>query len=526
MIKNQQNQQEPIGLIQKCEAINLIKTAAPKTTIIIDFDETLFLRNSTAEYLNSLKPRLIGLLIVKILYFLRPWNCLPKPFKGAKVEDWFLVTCSTILLPWTWFIWQHKAKKLAKDHGNAELIDAINHSPQASIVVATLGFNFIVNPILNCLPIKYDQVIGCGFWQGARDRSQGKLLMLKKLLSAEAIKSAIAITDSYDDMPILQEVEKPCLVIWPSAKYVAPLKDVYLPFFYLDKVKRVGENYIFKVILWDDLPILIFAFSWQANHHLWHGISMMLLLVSFWCVYEIGYYENDRVAEKYEENPKLSITYHSYKHTMDTRYPWLWSLVFGFLGVALLVKGEDITLLFSISSIEDKFNAFNSNLLPFIYWIGFLLLSRLCFWVYNHLNKHTRTWLYLLLQSFRYYGFIAITSTNFIGTSLLSSQILSRSILYVVYRYSVGDKNGDKNGDKDSWPKQVPEKLLRWLMFMFILAAIAIGSRNLALWENWQTWTIIAWCMIQGKGQFLRAVAEVKPIVKDGSNKVASIANS
>ena len=512
-----EHQQKRINLIQKSEAIKLVETAGEDTSIIIDFDETLFLRNSTAEYLDSLRPRIAGLLLLKFLYFIRPWTWLPRPFRGAKVKDWFLIVVSTLLLPWTYFLWANKAKKLAKRHENRELVVAINKNNSSPIIVATLGFNFIVNPILNSLAIKYDRFIGCRFWQGAKDRNEGKLMMLEKALPQEQIKSAIAITDSYDDMPLLQEVDKPCLVIWPLAKYISPLKNVYLPFFYLEKVKRVGEKYISKVIIWDDIPVLLLAFSWQANHTILYSISILLLLVSFWCVYELGYYENDLVAEKYEEKPKLSITYHSYKNIMKTWHPWLWSVVFSVLGVTCLTKAEGVNIPFEDKLISTGLESFTLSLLAVVCWLIFLLATRFCFWIYNHLNKHSRTWLYLLLQSFRYYGFLVVTATNPIGTSLLSSHILCRTMLYIVYRYS--------GGNADDWPRQVPEKLLRWLIFMFILSAIAIGTRDLSLWLNWQTWAIMAWCLLQGQKQILRVVSQFKPIVKDGSNRVTQIVN-
>ena len=508
----QNSQKNKLNLIDKSKTIDLIKNAPENISIILDFDETLFLRNSTAEYLDSLRPRLIGLILLKILSLIKPWTWLPKPFRGSKIRDWFLVTIPTILLPWTFLLWQQKAKKLAQNYGNSELITAVNKNSNSPVIIATVGFNFIINPILKQLPIRNDLMIGCRFWQGAKDRGKGKLLMIQEALPESSIKSAIVVTDSCDDMPLLQVVDKPCLIIWPLAKYSPPLKDVYLPFFYLEKVKRVGENYTFRVIFWDDLPILLFAFSWSATHSLLHSASILLLLVSFWCVYELGYYENDYVAQKYEEKPKLSITYHVYKQMMQTWFPWFWSLLFGLFGVALLEKAQGTSLLFNIPLIEANIASLSPVLLTFSYWIVFLVSTRFCFWVYNHLNKHTRTWLYLLLQSFRYYGFVVVTSTNLIGTSLLSSHILCRSILYVVYRYS--------GGNADSWPRQVPEKLLRWLIFMFILSALAIGSQSLELWTSWQTWTIIAWCLIQGKGQIIRILSKVKPVFKDGSNHV------
>ena len=192
-------------------------------------------------------------------------------------------------------------------------------------------------------------------------------------------------------------------------------------------------------------------------------------------------------------------------------------MIFAAVGVTCLTKAEGVTIPLNYELISTRLESFNPILLPLICWIVFLLATRFCFWIYNHLNKHTRTWLYLLLQSFRYYGFLAVTTINPIGTSLLSSHILSRTMLYIVYRYS--------GGNADNWPKQVPEKLLRWLIFMFILSAIAIGTRDLSLWSNWQTWAIMAWCMLQGQRQILRVVSQCKPIVKDGSNRVTQIIN-
>lgn len=302
--------------------------------------------------------------------------------------------------------------------------------------------------------------------------------------------------------------------LYLSALNLAPdkssLNNIYLPFSYLEKVKRRGENYTLKVILWDDIPLLLLAFSWQASNSVLHGISMIFLLVSFWCVYELGYYENDYVAEKYESKPKLSLYYHAHQQMMKTGYPWLWSLVFGLIGIILLKQTQVPELLFLDLLIEQKINFINPTILTFLSWMTFLVCMRCCFLVYNYVNKQTRTWLYIVLQSFRYYAFLWVTTTNLIGISLLSSHILSRSLLYIVYRYS--------GGNSDNWPREIPEKFLRCLIFMFTLLSISLGSQSLELWQSWQTWIIIAWCVIQGQGQIKRMLPQVKLVLQDGSN--------
>ncbi len=225
-MKNTQNNQ--IELLEPDVAIAAIANATKNTPIILDFDETLLLRNSTAEYINSLRPRLVGFGLIMLLKILRPWVWLPRPFRGNKTRDWFLVAIPTILLPWTLLFWQQKAKKLAQDHSNRELISGVEGNTEAEIIVASLGFNFVINPILEHISMRCDRLVACRFWQGASDRNKGKLIMIQEVLSESEIKSAILVTDSEDDLPLLQVVAQPYFVLWSLAKYVEPFKDFWL----------------------------------------------------------------------------------------------------------------------------------------------------------------------------------------------------------------------------------------------------------------------------------------------------------
>ena len=227
-----------IALLDWQKAVDAIANATKNNPIILDFDETLLLRNSTAEYINNLRPRLLGFIVIVLLKAIKPWVWLPQPFRGDKTKDWFLVIVPTILLPWTLLLWQRKAKKLAEDYGNSELISAVNSNSKARFFVASLGFNFIISPILQQLPMKYDLLVSCRFWQGAGDRDRGKLLMMQEVLSKEEIQSAIVVTDSEDDLPLLQVVGQPYFVIWSLAKYIAPFKDFWL-YYLLNKIRKV-----------------------------------------------------------------------------------------------------------------------------------------------------------------------------------------------------------------------------------------------------------------------------------------------
>ena len=194
---------------------------------------------------------------------------------------------------------------------------------------------------------------------------------------------------------------------------------------------------------------------------------------------------------------------------METSYPWLWSLVFGWIGIVLLNKAQGVYLPFTSTLVEETRLFINPTILFFLSWMLFLTCVRYCFKIYNYLNKQARTWLYLILQSLRYYGFLWITSTNLIGISILFSHVLSRSLLYIVYRYS--------GGNSHNWPRELPEKFLRCCIFIFLSITLCFEG-NLAIGQSWQTWTIFFWCAIRSQDQIRKTLSQFKPIVKDNSN--------
>jgi hypothetical protein len=474
--------------------------AARNRSIIVDFDETLFLRNSTAEYLNSLQPRLLGALVLRTLNYIKPWYWLPEPFKGEKSRDWLLIVTTTLLFPWTILIWQKKAKQLGKAFGNQELIEVLNNNNSNSIIIATLGFRIIVSPILKNIPVKYDRLIACDFWRGIIDRHRGKLAMTLEALGEKTVSNAIAITDSLEDLPLLKQVSKPLYTIWPQAKYTPAMANIYLPFLYLEKAKRPGSKYILKVILGDDLIIFILAFNWLVVFPpLEKIISLILLLFSFWCIYESGYLENDLIAEKFEASPVLSETYQNYKNLIQWWHPWLWGLTFAILGICLLQFYPSVNHLI-------KFNG-KKILLE---WFVFLVVVKSLFSVYNHLNKASRIWFYLLLQIVRYFGFMLVFSTNVIGTILLVSQTLSRWIPYAIYRYA--------GGKKDNWPTEFPRHSLRLAIYLFLLITLAFGTPNLFMLREPQALVITVFCLLRASTQLKRMLMQFKPIWQDNYN--------
>ena len=486
-----------------------ITQATPDTPLIVDFDETLFLLNSSAEYLNSLQPRFIAAIILKFLSLIKPWRFLFRSGKDSEVRDWFLILFMTLILPWNIFLWPKTAKKLAENHSNQELITELNKNNNTNLIIATLGFQFVVEPILKFMPIDYSQLIACRFWQGARDRQKGKLVMVKESIKQEQISTGILITDSLDDEPLLKEVAKPFLITWRQAKYNSPMSDIYLPFYYVERIKRPGENYFIKGILLDDFPLIFIAFSWLSPQPILHGISMLFLMISFWCIYEFGYYENDLVAEKYEDQPRLSKNYQNYKHSVSWWKPWIWAFVLGDIGILFLEASQRASSIFDWGWLQNKSVVLNDCTLLVLYWLGFLLVSRFCFWVYNYVNKKTRIWLYPVLQITRCCGFIVVTATNIVGITALLSNIFIRRMSYVMYRYS--------GGTKQSWPS-LPEQFLKLLFFTTMIIGISIVDSDLSILTGWHALAVALWYLLRARNQMRKLIKDFKPIAQDGSN--------
>ena len=247
----------------------------------------------------------------------------------------------------------------------------------------------------------------------------------------------------------------------------------YIPLYYTEKIKRPNQNYLLINILLKDFPIFWIAFSFLSPHPLVNAFSIIILSLSFWCIYEIGYYENDLIGEKYELKPTLSEEYQKYKNKIDFGfYPWLYSLGFGILGIISLELSKIDKVFNSISNIT---NSLNDNfliqcLVHLGFWSLFLIIVRLLFSFYNHVNVSIRIAIYPLLQITRNFGFTLITTTNFTGAILLASLVIARWIPYLVYRY---------NGDRSN----ISGHLIHLFIFSFLILSLIISNKDLSIFN-------------------------------------------
>jgi hypothetical protein len=82
-------------------------TASPDATLeavrahdgplLVDFDETLYLRNSTEDFIDCARPGLLALLLLRVLDVLRPWRLTG----GINTRDNWRVWAILTFFPWT-----------------------------------------------------------------------------------------------------------------------------------------------------------------------------------------------------------------------------------------------------------------------------------------------------------------------------------------------------------------------------------------------------------------------------------------
>ena len=111
---------------------------------------------------------------------------------------------------------------------------------------------------------------------------------------------------------------------------------IYIPLLYSEKVKRPDKNYFLNNILGEDFIILALSFSYSSSNPWLNVVGLFLLQMAFWCVYELGYIENDKIGDKFEDKAILSYNYKSYEYSFGIWQPWLWSFILSIIGIAVL----------------------------------------------------------------------------------------------------------------------------------------------------------------------------------------------
>jgi hypothetical protein len=342
-------------------------------------------------------------------------------------------------------------------------------------MITTAGFRSIVGPLVAALGYESCPLVAARVWTCA-DRRAGKLALTVSAFGAETVGRALVLTDSADDLELLNACARPLRAVWPEARRRQALSRIYLPGQYLSQIKRPGTRYIVRGILQEDFAFWILsslAFAAQPGLHI---LGLLFLLVSFWAIYERGYVDNDQIAARYEDSPKLSAAFATSTVATPRWQPWIWAAFCGFIGVALLRWPGSA----SASALAA--------------WGAALLATHTLFLLYNRCDKSSRVWLFAGLQFARGASFIAVVPVGLIGAVGLAAHILARWVPYYLYRLAGKD-----------WP-DAPFHLIR-LLFFLILGVLAAMSSGWSVLFSGTALSLLAWNLFRARQELAAAIA-------------------
>jgi hypothetical protein len=441
----------------------LAAVCAHQGPLLIDFDETLYLRNSTEDFIDCARPGLLALVLLGLLEVLKPWRLTG----GIDTRDTWRVCAIRLFFPWTCWHWRTKVGFFAERYVNQELKAALKaraHQP----IILTAGFKSTVKPLLDAMGFPNAPLIAARMYSFA-DRRNGKLQMATRELGAETVGCSLVLTDSANDSDILQSCARPLRTVWPKARYRPALGGVYLPGEYISRVKQPGGRYIFRGILQEDFAFWLLSSIGLAIHPAAHVVGLLLLLLSFWAIYERGYVDNDLAGSRYEPDPKLNASFGSARVATTALQPWIWGLLAGAAAVWILYSER------------------TAFVVHFACWVAVLISTYACFVFYNRLDKMTRVWLYPLLQFARSGAFLVIVPIEPAGIAALGAHVLSRWVPYLLYRLS----------SARCWPETRPE-LVRLISFV-LLSLMIVCSLGLSILLTWSALALLLWNVFRAR---------------------------
>lgn len=267
---------------------------------------------------------------------------------------------------------------------------------------------------------------------------------------------------------------------------------MYLPFAYASTVKHPDQRFVWRSVVQEDGMFWLLATVFVSPQPLWHVPALALFLVSFWCIYELGYIENDYAAANFEgELGRVPEAYTGQQP--QTVWAWTWAVGLGAAGAGLLSAGGVLA----------------SGLIPWLVqvliWLAVLITTRAIFALYNRITPVSRSLLYPLLQVCRNFSVLAFAASNVVGVMILVAHTLARTFPYFLYRLA-GDAYGRR---RKQWPS-VPVFLNRLLLFGLLIVGVAIGRGHPSILLQMQTWAILLWCMYRGRKELAEALHRIK----------------
>ena len=423
-----------------------IKSSEPSSPVIVDFDETLWLRNSTEEFLDNIGPKLYVAPLLAVIEIVKPWRLMrlfgfPRERASFVARDWFRLVIVLVLAPWSIIQWRQQAPALAIKYTNSELLDILRSLPETRVIVATFSMDLICRPLIKAL-LPDCRLISMPLATGPKMRTDGKLKAIQKAVEGKNISSAIFLTDHADhDRDVIAAIPRSFVARSPEALFLRACANDYVPFRYTLAGKHAGRNHVLRVFLGEDFVALALATLPVIAMPLITGLAYLFLIISFFIIFEIGYHENDKLGAEREEAPILTKARLTQLGIMSQLGSWLWGLLFAIPGLCLIIVAD-------VSQWPTSNKPAIWFVILFLAWLFLLILARLIFAVFNRVNERTRATLYLPLQMCKGILIIWVLSLPLhpAGLALILAIPISRWLPYVVYRYG---------GERKSTPDRI-----------------------------------------------------------------------
>lgn len=446
--------------------------------LLLDLDETAYLRNSTEDFLDTASPGLPALLVLRLLDAIRPWRWTG----GEATRDHWRVRLVGAFIPWIWILWRRRVNSLAAEFANRPLLDAVARRRGPTLFV-TAGFQPIVAPLIAALGFAEAQIVASRL-DTTEDRLRGKVATAIDALGEETVAKSMVLTNSLEDLPLLDRCTRPLCTVWKDARYRRALGRIYVPGQYLTQIKRPGQRYIMHGVIRENYALWVFCSIFQAPSPVTHVIGLLALLISFWAIYELGYVDNDRVALLYEKDPKLSDTVGKLEVAIPPLQPWIWAAACGLVAVFLLNKPGEL-------SPRDV-----------AAWTGVLLGTHFGFRLFNRLDKSSRIWMYPALQLARSASFTVLVPVGLPASLAIGAHVIARWVPYYIYR----------TREKD-WP-ETPFFLMR-LLFYSLLWIILAFTQNFAALLTPTALLLLLWNLYRARKELRQMLAGIHRIDRE-----------
>ena len=192
----------------------------PDSPLLLDFDETLWLRNSTEEFFFQSDLRVGQAAVLSLVQAFGPWRFTRDRTLRMHRRDWMRVGSVVAVRSTLTRDWSDIAAVVGPRYANPDLIE-LAKATDREVVVASNGFDAIIRPLMDSMGLAHVPLIASPVANGARWRQRGKLTNIEASMGNGFVPRATFVTDSADDLDVLEAALNGHFIRWPGAEFRA-----------------------------------------------------------------------------------------------------------------------------------------------------------------------------------------------------------------------------------------------------------------------------------------------------------------